>query len=117
MLYNTVQCYGDVFKLIFWKFFFYLRNNGTAMAVLAAPLPAALTHYIVWGSSSGIVDKVLDSYFDSVASLLLLLKVNPSETVNCALPPHQPFSPRSGKQSTPLSTPHIHINIESSPRL
>ena len=42
MLYSTVQCYGDVFKLIFWKFFFNLRNNGTAMAVLAAPLPAAL---------------------------------------------------------------------------
>ena len=43
----TVKCYGDTFELIcfefnFFFFFFFLTNNGTAMAVLAAPLPAAL---------------------------------------------------------------------------
>ena len=40
----TVKCYGDAFELICFEFnfFFFLRNNGTAMAVLAAPLPAAL---------------------------------------------------------------------------
>ena len=45
MLYSIVQFYGDVFELIFWSFFFNLRNNGTAMAVLAAPLPAALLEW------------------------------------------------------------------------
>ena len=44
----TVKCYGDAFELICFEFnfgfyyFFILRNNGTVMAVLAAPLPAAL---------------------------------------------------------------------------
>ena len=42
VLYSIVQFYDDVFELIFWSYFFNLRNNGTAMAVLAAPLPAAL---------------------------------------------------------------------------
>ena len=43
----TVKYYGDAFELIFlfnffYSFYFILRNNGTAMAVLAAPLPEAL---------------------------------------------------------------------------
>ena len=34
-------------SLIVLSFYFILRNNGTAMAVLAAPLPAALTDSVV----------------------------------------------------------------------
>ena len=34
------------FNLVFLSFYFILRNNGTAMAVLAAPLPAALIKHV-----------------------------------------------------------------------
>ena len=42
MLYSN-RCYGDAFEFLSFIFFiFFYRNYGTAMAVLAAPLPAAL---------------------------------------------------------------------------
>ena len=43
LCYRVVHCRADVFDFfLMWVLFFNLINNGTAMAVLAAPLPAAL---------------------------------------------------------------------------
>ena len=67
----AIKCYGDVFEFHFFSFIlsYLFEKNGTAMAVLAAPLPAALIQY---NQPAGTLVKSLHFFHNKHTYLLLV---------------------------------------------